>query len=376
MQNIEIKRRLPNRQALLERLEKLPEVRREWRKQQRDTYFRVPDGRLKLREQQDSPTNLIAYHRPDSPKERISNYQLIPVSDPRQTRENLAAEKGILATVTKWRTLYLFRNVRIHLDEVEGLGDFMEFESVISENCPPPQARHNLAEIRDSLEDLLGQPLESGYLEMTLHQQGKDLMPQFPRVLLATHNRHKIEEVTFILRELPLQLISLADVPDLPDVEETGQTFAENALLKAQAGYDFTGLLTIADDSGLEVEALNGAPGLYSARFAGEHKSFADNNALLLKKLSGLPGEQRKARFNATIAIVGEGIRETVCGIVEGHIIEETRGKGGFVHDPLFVPQGHSRTFAEMGEGEKHEISHRRRALDQAYAVLKEYLRT
>nr|HQV32462.1 non-canonical purine NTP pyrophosphatase [Calditrichia bacterium] len=100
------------------------------------------------------------------------------------------------------------------------------------------------------------------------------------------------------------------------------------------------------------------------------------NNALLLKKLSGLPGEQRKARFNATIAIVGEGIRETVCGIVEGHIIEETRGKGGFGYDPLFVPQGHSRTFAEMGEGEKHEISHRRRALDQAYAVLKEYLRT
>jgi XTP/dITP diphosphohydrolase len=184
------------------------------------------------------------------------------------------------------------------------------------------------------------------------------------RFVLATANPDKAAEITGILREAGAALELTPRPADVPDVEETGATLEANARLKAVGLSAATGLPAIADDTGLEVDALGGAPGVYSARFAGPDATYADNWNLLLRRLDGVPAERRTARF-ATVALARwpDGREAAALGTVEGTIAESARGDGGFGYDPVFVPrEGDGRTFAEMTAAEKHAISHRGRA--------------
>ena len=185
------------------------------------------------------------------------------------------------------------------------------------------------------------------------------------KLLISSRNAHKIREIRDILGRPGLELLSVDDIPSLPDVDEDGDTFAANALKKARDLCRASGLWTIADDSGLEVDALGGAPGVLSARYAGVHGRDGDNNQKLLRELAGSP--DRSAQFHSAIALVAPDGREWVAeGICRGHMIEEPRGNGGFGYDPLFVPDGFDKTFAELGSDVKNRISHRARALAEA----------
>ena len=186
-----------------------------------------------------------------------------------------------------------------------------------------------------------------------------------PRLALATANPHKLIEVTRILAagHVDVDLVGLTEFPGAPDVAETGATFAENALLKARAVAAFTGLPSVADDSGLCCDALNGMPGVLSARWSGRHGADAENLRLLLAQLSETPDERRGAHFSCVAALVLPSGRETLSeGTLVGHLIREPRGAGGFGYDPIFVPDSESRTTAEMSAAEKDAISHRGRA--------------
>lgn len=191
------------------------------------------------------------------------------------------------------------------------------------------------------------------------------------KLVIATRNRHKLEEIEAIFNVPGMEVLSAFDFPDVPDVEETGTTFEENAALKAQALSDATGLIALADDTGLEVDALNGAPGVYSARYAGEPTDYAANNVKLLSELQDKTS--RTARFRSVIAlcIPGDDMRY-VEGVCEGSIATGPKGEGGFGYDPLFIPEGETRAFAEMAADEKNKISHRGRALAKAEAEWKE----
>jgi len=193
-------------------------------------------------------------------------------------------------------------------------------------------------------------------------------------LILATKNRHKVVEIAEIMKDVPIRLLTLADFPNIPDIEETGDTFAENALLKAREVYQTTNTITLSDDSGLEVDALNGAPGIYSARFAGETKSAAANNIKLLRELQNTPDAQRTAQFRCVVAIVTPDFEKIVEGIIRGKIIRAPRGKAGFGYDPLFAPDGYSQTFAELGAEVKNRISHRARAFTAAKEMLKQLI--
>jgi XTP/dITP diphosphohydrolase len=190
------------------------------------------------------------------------------------------------------------------------------------------------------------------------------------QVVLGTHNPNKIREIHAILNGLALEILTMNDFPKIAEVEETGKTFAENALLKAREVYRQSGILTLSDDSGLEVDALNGAPGIYSARYAGEAKDYAANNRKLLEELQDVPEHQREAQFRCVVAIAGPEVEQVVEGIVRGMIIYEPRGRHGFGYDPLFVPEGFSQTFSEMGDELKNQISHRSQAFRKAREVL------
>jgi len=184
------------------------------------------------------------------------------------------------------------------------------------------------------------------------------------RLVLATANPDKAEEIRFVLRGAGLDVDLVPRPAGVPEVDETGETLEENARLKAAALCDATGLPAVADDTGLSVDALFGAPGVYSARFAGEHATYADNVAKLLRELRDVPGPERTARFT-TVALARwpDGREVAAIGDVEGTIGGEARGDGGFGYDPLFVPvEGDGRTFAEMTAAEKHRVSHRGRA--------------
>jgi XTP/dITP diphosphohydrolase len=186
-----------------------------------------------------------------------------------------------------------------------------------------------------------------------------------PRLVLATANRHKLIELTRILAadHVDVDLAGLTEFRGAPDVAETGATFAENALLKARALAAFTGLPSVADDSGLCCDALNGMPGVLSARWSGHHGADAENLRLLLAQLSEIPDERRGARFRCVAALVLPSGRETRSdGTLAGRLIREPRGAGGFGYDPIFVPDGEVRTTAEMSAAEKDAISHRGRA--------------
>ena len=185
------------------------------------------------------------------------------------------------------------------------------------------------------------------------------------RIILSTGNVHKINEIKAILKGMPFVLISKNDLgyEDF-DVVEDGETLEENALKKAEELHKLTKGIVIADDTGLYVDALNGEPGVYSARFAGQAAAYADNNKLLLSRLKDLPIEKRTAHFKTVIAVILEdGTKLMAEGICRGYIGLEERGRRGFGYDPLFVPEGKDKTFAEMSEEEKNKISHRANAL-------------
>jgi XTP/dITP diphosphohydrolase len=186
------------------------------------------------------------------------------------------------------------------------------------------------------------------------------------RLVVATANRHKLIELTRILAagHVDVDLAGLGEFPGAPEVQETGATFAENALLKAQAIAEFTGLPAVADDSGLCVDALNGMPGVLSARWSGRHGDDAANLRLLLGQLADVPGDRRGAHFTCAAALVLPGGPEQVTeGIMRGTLVREPRGQNGFGYDPIFVADGHSVTNGELDSAAKDAISHRGRAL-------------
>ncbi|KMV21020.1 non-canonical purine NTP pyrophosphatase [Mycobacterium heckeshornense] len=185
-------------------------------------------------------------------------------------------------------------------------------------------------------------------------------------LLVASRNRKKLAELRRVLDSAgiaALKLISLDDVPAFDEIPETGATFEDNALAKARGGFAATGLACVADDSGLEVVALNGMPGVLSARWAGVHGDDAANTALLLAQLRDVPDERRGARFVSACALVSGSGEVVVRGEWPGVIAREPRGDGGFGYDPVFVPEGETRTAAQLSPAEKDALSHRGRAL-------------
>ncbi len=190
--------------------------------------------------------------------------------------------------------------------------------------------------------------------------------PGTRRVLVATTNPGKVRELAAIMDGVPVELVGLADLTDLadpPQVEETGGTFMANALLKARAYAAWSGLAALADDSGLEVDALGGAPGVYSARYAGEGAGDADNLAKLLAALTGVPPAARTARFRCAAVLADpDGRTWRAEAAWEGRLLDSPRGEGGFGYDPVFVPDGWERTSAEVDAATKNAASHRARA--------------
>jgi XTP/dITP diphosphohydrolase len=196
-----------------------------------------------------------------------------------------------------------------------------------------------------------------------------------PRLLMATRNKGKILELQKNLEKLDIELLSLEDIKDIPVLEEKGTTFLENAVSKARTAGKASGLITLADDSGLAVDALDGKPGVYSARFAGEHADDQENNMKLLQMMKGISYENRTARFICVIAVaLPDGKLFSVEGKCEGIILEEMRGSDGFGYDPLFYIPDMGKTFAELTLKEKNHISHRGVALKKTVHKLERFL--
>ena len=182
-------------------------------------------------------------------------------------------------------------------------------------------------------------------------------------LLVSTRNAHKVAEIREILGST-FEVLDLSTIAVVGEVEETGVTFEENATLKALAVSGHFDGWVIADDSGLEVDALDGAPGVWSARFSGGGATDASNRALLLEKLEGVRGKERSARFRCVIVLARAGRKlAAFSGSVEGVVINQEKGEGGFGYDPIFVPEGHCETFAQLGADVKNALSHRARAL-------------
>jgi len=198
-------------------------------------------------------------------------------------------------------------------------------------------------------------------------------MAQQRTLVIATTNPHKVEEFRQLLVEAPFTLVSLADLGVTQVVAETGETFEENAIIKATAYAELTGLPTLADDSGLEIDALDGGPGVYSARWAGDDVPYATRNRMLVERLAELPEEQRGARYRCAIAIAlppPRGLVGVVVGVFEGQIAREPAGHGGFGYDPIFLVPEQGRTVGQMTAEEKHRISHRALAALAALPLL------
>ena len=192
-------------------------------------------------------------------------------------------------------------------------------------------------------------------------------------LVLATRNRHKVEELVALLGDLGITIRTLDEFPDAPDVVEDGDTCEANAVKKARAIAEFTGLPAVADDTGLEVDALGGRPGVYAARYAGEDATYEDNCRKLLGELMGVPRERRTARFLtvAAVALPSGGIR-VAHGMLDGVIAEETSGTSGFGYDPVFLVPELGKTLAELSADQKNTISHRAKAFTQAKDLLRE----
>lgn len=191
------------------------------------------------------------------------------------------------------------------------------------------------------------------------------------KLILASRNRHKIRELRETLAGLDITLHAAPDFPRLREVEEDQPTLEGNALKKARYVYEETGLPALADDTGLEVDALDGRPGVYSARYAGESASYQDNVDKLLAELAGVDMKDRKAQFRTVVALVSNEGTHTFEGICRGFILEEARGEKGFGYDPVFRPEGYEQTFAELDSDVKNKISHRGRAVQKLYEWLK-----
>ncbi|HBW35308.1 XTP/dITP diphosphatase [Desulfosporosinus sp. BICA1-9] len=191
------------------------------------------------------------------------------------------------------------------------------------------------------------------------------------KIILATQNQGKIRELQELLVDETIEVLSLRDLADWEDVEENGVTFADNAALKARVAAQKTGLIALADDSGLEVDALNGAPGVYSARYAGEPKDDERNNDKLLQQLESTSDDKRTARFRCALVVVTpEGEEFLTEGSVEGQILRQRRGTDGFGYDPLFYVPEYARTMAELTLTEKNKLSHRAQAFRKVIPIL------
>jgi len=194
-------------------------------------------------------------------------------------------------------------------------------------------------------------------------------------LLVATKNKKKLQEIKDILKSLKLKITSLADIKTPVCVVENGKTFQANAVKKASKIARLTGKLTLGEDSGLCVDALHGAPGIYSSRFSGKNKSDAQNNLKLLKLLSGLPLGKRKAHYISAVALADrKGLIGVVDGKCSGVIGFELKGTHGFGYDPLFLIPKYKKTFGQLGEGIKHKMSHRYHALEKARKILEKYI--
>ena len=182
------------------------------------------------------------------------------------------------------------------------------------------------------------------------------------KLVLASRNRHKLQELKTFLSGLPVEIVTVDDVHPGLTLLEDGATFEENALAKARTVFARTSLTALADDSGLEVFFLNGRPGVHSARYAGLAATDEANNEKLLRQMRGVAARRRHAQFRAVLALVGPGFEEIATGVCPGHLSEVPRGTNGFGYDPIFVPAGMDRTYAELTQEEKNHISHRSRA--------------
>jgi XTP/dITP diphosphohydrolase len=191
------------------------------------------------------------------------------------------------------------------------------------------------------------------------------------KLVIATQNRNKFKEMKEALQGVPWEILPAFDFPGTPDVAEDGKTLEENSLKKAREVSCFTGLPSLADDTGLFVEALGGQPGIYAARFAGANCTYEDNVKKLLRLLESKPDDCRNACFKTVITLFYPGNSfEQVIGEVEGSIVYEPRGNGGFGYDPIFLPSGYSKVFAEMALEEKNKISHRGKAVQKVRELL------
>ena len=194
------------------------------------------------------------------------------------------------------------------------------------------------------------------------------------KLLIASTNQGKIKEVRAQLKDFDFEIIGLDNFPGLMNIEEDGDSFKENALKKARVSAKETNLLTLADDSGLEVDYLNGKPGIYSARFSGENATDEENNKKLLKELKGVAEEKRTARFKCVMAIYDphNDFYKTAAGSCEGRILKSPRGEHGFGYDPLFYVEDKGKTMAELPSEIKNKISHRANALEKMKKIIKE----
>ncbi len=194
-------------------------------------------------------------------------------------------------------------------------------------------------------------------------------------LVLATKNRDKIKEIRHLLRGLKVKILSIEDYPDLPEVHEDGETLRDNAIKKAVTIAAYTGKWALADDTGLAVAALAGAPGVYSARFAGPGCKYIDNNKKLLRLLADLPKSKRQAQFTCVIALADPREKvHSVTGVINGYIGTELKGQHGFGYDPVFVVPEYGKTFAQLGLKTKNKISHRGRALEKMKKVIQKLL--
>ncbi len=193
----------------------------------------------------------------------------------------------------------------------------------------------------------------------------------FDKILVATYNKGKVREIIPFLEDHVKNVICLDDIADPIEVEETGTTFFENAVLKAEGFFKYTGIPTLADDSGLEVDALDGEPGVYSARYGGEDASDIDNNSKLLGLIKKIPADRRQGRFRCVMAFAVPEGTHTFEGAVEGVIQDHLTGEYGFGYDPLFTPNGYDKTFGVLGKEVKFKISHRTRAIQKFIKFLR-----
>jgi len=199
-------------------------------------------------------------------------------------------------------------------------------------------------------------------------------MAELNTIVLATQNRDKREELQEALSEFTVKILSLNDFPFIGEIEEVGQTLQENSMIKAKTVHNLTQLPVIADDTGLEVEALNGAPGIYSARYAGEDVTYEDNVNKLLAEMENIPLENRKAQFRTVISFVDKDRELWTEGRIKGIIGESAKGKNGFGYDPVFFVPELEKTFSELSIGEKNRISHRGLAMKKFRILLREYI--